>query len=403
MLWNKSNKQWLQAISSSPLYIVIIIVSGLTTIVLAWAILYRIKPTSSGVGLTVKRGIVNRVYTPIEGRVQSVLVDLGQEVRKGQVIALIDNTREKIDFNNKEQIANVSGDLTPSQILSQSLSTKKQIKAINDSMTTLINQISVNNDLLNRMQTLLNTGDISDAEYLQQLKAVDDLKIQLLSLRGKKSSLQSSLYRLTISARSDQINDIQNSQLANYNLELSKKIVATIDGIVTLIDVTEGDFLKEGDTVAQISYKTGAVKGVFVMSGDMAKRVKPGDQCLVSPAESPPERYGYIKGTADSIGILPTNPDEYRRRIGLDYTTKQLFQELTNNGKGESLFKAFPYIVIVNINMKDGKPSWTTGKNPPWGFMPGAAAQVQCVYNQWSPIQYIIPFLRREAGYVRVS
>lgn len=396
------NRNWPKEISSSPIYILIACILCLTSITLLWAILYRIKPTSHGIGLTVKRGVVNRVYTPIGGRIVSVKVKLGDEVRKGDVIATIDNTNELISSSNRDEVAKLSDKLSPAQIESQEISTMKQITATKASLRTLEVQLANNKVLLDRMTNLVGTKDISYSEFLAQQKIVDDIKIQILSLRGKVKSLESDLFKLTIDAKSSQINDKQDAQLAKYNLDLTRSIIARQDGLITLIDVSPGDYVKEGDTIAQVTYKTGVIKGVFVMPANMAKRVKPGDMCLVSPAESPPERYGYVKATAESIGVLPTNPGEFQRKIGLDYTTEQLFDHLNNIDNGNS-FNAFPYLVIVSIDMKNGKPVWTTGLVPPWGFVSGTAADVQCVYDQWSPLEYIIPTIRKEAGYVRVN
>lgn len=396
------NRDWPKEISSSPIYILIACILCLTSIALLWAIFYRIKPTSHGIGLTVKRGVVNRVYTPIGGRIVSVKVKLGDEVRKGDVIATIDNTNELISSSNRDEVAKLSDKLSPAQIESQEISTMKQITATKASLKTLEAQLANNKVLLDRMTNLVGTMDISYSEFLAQQKIVDDIKIQILSLRGKVKSLESDLFKLTIDAKSSQINDKQDAQLAKYNLDLTRSIIARQDGLITLIDVSPGDYVKEGDTIAQVTYKTGVIKGVFVMPANMAKRVKPGDMCLVSPAESPPERYGYVKATAESIGVLPTNPGEFQRKIGLDYTTEQLFDHLNNIDNGNS-FNAFPYLVIVSIDMKNGKPVWTTGLVPPWGFVSGTAADVQCVYDQWSPLEYIIPTIRKEAGYVRVN
>jgi multidrug resistance efflux pump len=400
---SECDRNWTKTISSSPVLILIICIVSLTSVTFLWAAFYRIKPTSHGIGLTVKRGIVNRVYTPIEGRVVSVQVQIGDEVRVGDVIAEIDNTKELISSSNRDEVANLSGNLSPAQIATEEIYTLKQIDATKASMDTLSTQLDDNNKLLTKMAGLLRTKDISYSEYLAQQKAVDDIKIQLFSLRGKVKSLESDLFKLTIASKSGQINDKQDAEMANYNLSLSKSIIARHNGIVTLIDVSPGDYVKEGGTIAQITYKTGSIKGIFVMPADMAKRVKPGDQCLVSPAESPPERYGYVRATAESVGILPTNPGEFQRRIGLDYTTSQLFDQLSRDDEGSNYFNAFPYLVVVRIDFKNNKPIWTTGSVPPWGFVSGTAADVQCIYDEWAPLQYIIPALRREAGYVRVN
>lgn len=389
-------------VSSSPIRLLILFIICLASVTLVWAIFYRIKPTSNGIGLTVKRGLVSRVFTPIDGRVESVQVKLGQEVKRGDVIATIDNTNEVISASNRSELAEVSESLLKRQIALDEISTLKQITATKSSMHALEEQLSDNRSLLDKMKSLQKTNDISYSELLSQQKNVEDIKLQLLSLKGKVKALEADLIKATIDSKSQQINSRQDAQLANRNLELSRHIVALEDGVVTLIDVSRGDYVKEGDTIAQVSYKTGSIKGIFIMPANMAKRVKKGDKCLISPAESPPERYGYVVGTADSVGILPTNPGEFQRRIGLDYTSEQLFSHLSEINDGNP-FNAFPYLVVVTVSTQNNKPIWTTGLVPPWGFKSGAAADVQCIYDEWSPLQYIIPALRKEAGFSRIS
>ena len=391
----------MKLLADSPIKILIMGVLALSTVLIWWAISYRIKATSSGIGITVNQGFVKRAYTPIEGRIVKVNVELGDSVAKGDVIAEIDSTKERIKASSSSNISALSDRLTPDQIRAKAEATKRKIVATKKSMVTLNDQIEKNLVLAEKMFDLLSTGNISNAEYLTQLKIVDDLRIQAFNLEGEIEEYETDLFDLTQKARVEQMNDMADAALANYDLRLTKEIEAPATGLISLIDVSEGNLLKEGDTVAQVSYKTGPIKGVFLMSAEMAKRIKTGDKCLISPAESPPERYGYVEGIAETIGKLPTNPGEFERRIGLDYTTQQLFDQLSRESTGSEIFKVFPYLVTVNINMKDNNATWTTGIRPPWGFEPGGAATVQCIYDIWSPMSYVIPFFRREAGYTR--
>ena len=85
----------MKLLADSPIKILIIGVLGLSTVLIWWAIAYRIKATSSGIGITVNKGFVKRAYTPIEGRIIKVNVELGDSVTEGDVIAEIDSTKKK--------------------------------------------------------------------------------------------------------------------------------------------------------------------------------------------------------------------------------------------------------------------------------------------------------------------
>ena len=175
----------MKLLADSPIKILIIGVLGLSTVLIWWAITYRIKATSSGIGITVNQGFVKRAYTPIEGRIIKVNVELGESVIKGDVIAEIDSTKEKIKASSSSNIRALSDRLTPNQIKAKAEATKRKIVATKKSMVTLNDQIEKNLILAENMFDLLSSGNISNTEYLTQLKIVDDLRIQAFDLEGE--------------------------------------------------------------------------------------------------------------------------------------------------------------------------------------------------------------------------
>ena len=57
-------------------------------------------------------------------------------------------------------------------------------------MVTLNEQIEKNLVLTDKMFNLLSSGNISNAEYLTQLKIVDDLRIQAFDLEGESKNMK---------------------------------------------------------------------------------------------------------------------------------------------------------------------------------------------------------------------
>ena len=64
---------------------------------------------------TVNPRLRQRAYTPIEGRIVKVNVELGDSVAEGDVIAEIDSTKEKIKASSSSNISALDR-LTPNQI-----------------------------------------------------------------------------------------------------------------------------------------------------------------------------------------------------------------------------------------------------------------------------------------------
>lgn len=368
---------------------------------LIWACVYRVNATVSGIGFTLNQGKNIRAYARVSGRVHQVHIDTGQRVTQGQTLVSLDNQVQKIEAESNQALQKLNNAMTPKQLIAMMVSTQKNIDGLLETQKTLQKQLMVNQDQLSRYQRLVDNQDISQAEYLSQLNQVDEIKKQLFQLKGSIEQKQSDLIQLRLSAKSSKINSDTNADLSDNQLKLSRDILASTNGIVSVIDVNEGDYVEEGQTVATIALRKGPVLGVFLLSAEAAKRIEKGKRCFLSPAETPASRYGYILATVQSVGELPTNPQELTRILGLEYTANSLFDELTNRSSFHE-FSAFPYLVVITMDRsKEGDLQWTTKRPPSWGFSTGGAATIDCVYNTWTPISYLVPLMKKNLGYGR--
>jgi biotin carboxyl carrier protein len=368
---------------------------------LIWACVYRVNATVSGIGFTLNQGKNNRAYAQVSGRVHKVHVETGQQVIEGETLISLDNQVQKIEAGSNQAIQELSNAMTPEQLRTMMLSTQQSIDGLVETQTTLQQQLRLNQEQLSRYQKLVDNQDISQAEYLSQLNQVDVIKTQLLQLKGSIEQKQSDLIQLRLSAKSSQITNDTNADLSENQLKLSRDILSSTNGIVSVIDVNEGDYVQEGQTVATIALKEGPALGIFLLSAEAAKRLQQGERCFLSPAETPASRYGYILAKVKSVGELPTNPQELTRILGLEYTANSLFDELTNRATVQE-FSAFPYLLVITMDRsKKGDLQWTTKRPPSWGFSTGGAATVDCVYDTWTPISYLVPLMKKNLGYGR--
>ena len=397
----KSTIKQIQTIITEPLYLLFLSCSGLALIGILWSVIYKIKATSSGVGLIAYNGKVARAYTPVSGRVTDILVNPGQQVAEGENLVSIDAFSLETDARASSQVADITSNLTPAELRANQRSTEKKIIATLKSIELLKAEINENNSLLENMRELVHDSSISYREYLEQQQTVNEMELKLEGLRGEADSYKSDLAKMEQAATKIDIDSTAEQMNKGYNFQLSQSINSPINGVVSLIEADYGKYLKEGDTVAQISYLTGPVKALFLMSSSAATRLSIGDQCLVSPSNSPASDWGYVKGKVTQISDLPTNPDDFERRIGVDYTAKSLYDSVqTMATSKDKVLDLFPFVVTVEIKLdKNKKPEWTLGSRPPWGFKVGNSATVECIYKEWRPIHYVIPFFRRQLGF----
>ena len=396
------NNELMREVGSRPYFFLISSLTVLSGLLLIWGLFYKIQPTATGFGLIAKMGKIERVIAPSGGLIKTILVKNGSKVSEGQILAQIDLEGYDIDVRTSKAIAELSQSTSPQELEQKRISTQQQIEAIQGSLLVLKQQISANEKLINEISPLVESGDVSMSEYLNQIKELDDLKLQAYTFEGRIATLKAEEQAEIDRISSQYRNNLRDKESSEYQRKLASDISSPITGVVSSIDASVGTIIEKGASVAQISYEDGAQKGIFLAAADDARKMRKGDQCLISPAESPPEKYGYVRGIVDKVGEVPANPASLGRVIGLDYTVNSLF-EYAQNQTQRNVYDAFPFVVVVDIPLTKGKPEWTTGTVPPWGFTPGGPAEVQCVYDTFRPISFLVPWLREQAGYRQIN
>jgi len=394
----KINNNYMREIGSRPFLYLALGISVMSILMIFWAIVYKIQPDAKGYGMVIRKGKIERVTSPSGGLIEEILVEPGTNVDAGELLIKLDTEEYEIRYRSSKSIAQISSRTSPAELEQKRLSTRQEINAIQASLIVLEKQIADNETLIKNIEPLVADGDISKNEYLSQLRELDSMKLQALTYKGKIAKLraeeQSEINRISSELR----RNLEDKEDSEYEKTLATNISSPINGIVSSIDVAPGTVVEKGGSVAQISYETGGIRGIFLASADNARKMLVGDECLISPAESPPEKYGYVRGVVHKVGLVPTNPSALGRQLGLDYTVNSLF-EFAQSQTERNIYEAFPYLVEVTIPTTNGKPEWTTGTVPTWGLTPGGPAQVQCTYETFRPISFLVPWIRQQAGY----
>lgn len=395
----KPKFNFLSFIASDPLFLLSASLLFLALVVLAWAIIFRIKATVKGVGFIISGERIVRVFSPAEGRITKVHVKKLKGVRRGDLIAEIDNVLQENTALSDREVFVTSSKLNQQSLLTKQIEIQKKIKSTKQSMQNLSEQNAKNKKLVEGMKKLGNSGDISQLEFFQQEQSLRSSEIQLNQMQGSVEEYESELLSLQEQLLSENIQNKYKAKSSDYQFNMTNQIIANVDGKISLINVEIGDVIQEGGDVAAISMENKAPEGIFIMSAESARKLKVGDQCLISPAETPAERFGFLKGSVSSVGELPTNPNNLQSTLGLDYTVDQIFEYASRESSTE-IYNVFPFIVKVKIHYNSsGKPEWSTGLRPPWGFRGETAGSVECIYAEWRPISYVVPFLKQESGF----
>lgn len=237
----------------------------------AWAYHYQIDQTTRGVGSVISSSRVQVIQAVDGGVLHALKVKEGDRVRRGQVVALLDQTRfgasvRELDARLAAMMAQgarlraeVLGSPTvkfPPEVLGfpdlvkvqQALFDQKR-QSLREELRTLEVAVKLAREDAHLVAQLAKTGDVSRSEVIRSERALNDAEAQLINRKNKYYQEASA----ELAKVEDEIN--QNEQVRTQrNQQLSDSVMRTpVDGIVKNVRVTtQGGVLRAGDELMQI-------------------------------------------------------------------------------------------------------------------------------------------------------
>lgn len=218
------------------------------------------------------------IYTPVSGRVNEVMVDIGDKVKK-------DDTLLKLDEDQLErQIAELEAQRA--NILAQYEEVKKpidsrSIKKLELEIADMERKLKNSEESVIDMKLLLETGAVSNDEYENAIRSLDtersDLAKTKLDLELLKKPLSANI-AAQYEAQLKQL-DIQREELMDIDEDLA--IIAGTNGTVLRKDVEKGSFLQAGMLVMEIVDVDNLYIESDILVGDIGS-IKEGLEVVIS-------------------------------------------------------------------------------------------------------------------------
>jgi len=390
---------------TKPLQAVLGVGAGLTLALLGWAVFGDLRSEVTGTGMLVRGDRMISVEAKGAGTVIAVNEKVNSLISPKQVIMSIDSSQQSIQLRGAERQAKVGVSLAKD---SKTAGNSAELIAL-QALRLAENRLQAEGPALRRRQSELRKMMLeANKLYQQRLINVNDLA----SVAQNLAQVNAQLGGLQDGLNSQQIAYKQISQQnAGNRFQMAQQNIGTIASAAglreTIIQATEikspvygqlisvgkqvGDFANPGDVMFTVMPSKGTLRAIVLVSSNNVKRVNSGDAVLISPTESPATRFGYIKGTVIGAGNAPATQAEMMRAFG----TTEATQSFTNSFNQQSIVD-LPFIVLVEIEQDSkGKPVWTLGRQPPWGFRPGGVTTVRIIADTIRPIELLIPSLRK--------
>ncbi|EFP96713.1 HlyD family type I secretion periplasmic adaptor subunit [Vibrio caribbeanicus] len=155
-----------------------------------WASWAEIDKVTVGEGKVVPSSQIQVVQNLEGGLVKEILVKEGQQVEKGQRLLLIDDTRFRSDYREREQqIANLTASVLRLSTSISSVVIREKFDEANweDSVAITINELSFPESFIEKQTTLI---DRQNAEYRQNLKElINQMSLMSQQVKQKQQDL----------------------------------------------------------------------------------------------------------------------------------------------------------------------------------------------------------------------
>lgn len=371
--------------------------------VLAWGIFGAIPTEALGEGILIRRGGVSDLVATGSGQVEQMLVNVGDEVQKGQVVARI--RQEGITRQVEETKARIASleeeyqDLLRYADEQKRLSTRNraQEKAnLERTVATLERELGLLEERLANEKLLLADGLVTKQTVLlteQQLNANRDrlaqtrLDVSGLDLKQLEAGQQ---LEQQIEARRASRRDLDlKLRELEASLDESNVVISPYEGRVLELMADRGDLVSPGTAILSMEVVSEELMAVLFVPASSGKQVKPGLTARISPSNVKREEYGFILGKVVWSAEFPS-------------TSRGMLRLLANQELVNKLMKEGPPIQIdVALERDPATPTgfkWSSSRGPELEISSGTLAVGSVIVREERPISLVIPKLRKSLG-----
>lgn len=382
---------------TSPKGWITVITVGLVLLAsILWGVFGAIPLKVDTSGILISSGGVSSISSTVNGQVTDIRLGNGDEVKQGDVIAIIGQEDVVDQINkNKEMIA-VLETLTPNSdwgnmTLPVELLEFQQIGLQIQSAGSAAGYASISPELAKAdyeaYLELYDAGAVSkaelDAKYSVYMNAQSGYSQQSLSANQAVANFNSNKEARLQDLRRT-VEDLVTSVESKY------QILAPSDGKIASILVEKGDMVGAGTGVATLA-KTGsnvkALEAVIYVPVSDGKRITEGMEVKIYPSTVQKEEYGYMYGTVVDVPEYPVSNETVMATLG----NQGLAQELTGQGAPLEV-----RVDLVADELSVSGYAWSSKKGATVNVENGTLCSASVVVDKQSPISMVIPILKKK-------
>lgn len=386
---------------------------------LVWSFIATVPVKVSGRGILISPGGVLDVVSASGGRVERFLVQSGDWVEAGNVVAYLSqpdmlnrldqakaelaeaqSQYEKIMEFQQRDIALQKGYFTQKREV-----LRQQMGFLDDRLRWLQErsaiEIELNTKGLIERRRLVDTKiEINNTkeEYARSQNEIKrlDLDESTLDISKEKERIDQQLKISDLKRKSDALSDA---------LKRNQELVSPYSGHIVEFHVNAGEVIESGRSLFSMlpqtskanadgrpSRRVGDLVAKIYVRPEDGKKIQVGMTAEIAPSTIKREEYGFIQGVVSSVAPIPSTEDGMLRTL----KNRQLVQELSGGGA--------PFEISVDLTVSPVTPSgfqWSSSMGPEVEINPGTLAEGNVKVRQVHMISLLIPALERILDHVQ--
>ncbi len=379
---------------------------GIVVSVIVWSILGQLSYSVSGQGIILQTGGVQDIVALSNGKIEQIFVEVGNNVQKGDKIALIEqpelmlkilNENLKLKdfltrFNKIEQFGTENLKLKQNLFEKEEIGLNKRIKINEEKIKFFSDKIAAQTELLEKglitKETLYNTKN----QFFNIQQENESLSNELKRLHNEMFQLKEQ-HEIELQKLKSEILSIENNiRELNSLHNLNSLVYCPLNGKVIEMMVNPGKVINAGIPIISVepSNVSKKIEAIIYVNPRQGKKVKPGMQAKIYPSTIEVEEYGYIIGVISKVSEYPATHLGMLRTLGNDELVKSF---LSNE----------PPIAITVSLEKDSTTfsgfKWSSAQGPNQEILSGTLCASKIIVENKRPISLIIPDKVKESFY----
>lgn len=384
-------------------WLALVTLGTILIVTVLWGFLGRITEKVNGQGVFLRTGGVLLVPSMGAGRVERLLAKVGDRIKAGQVVAIIEQpgiadkiakTREDRNALVRERdrvtAARRDGDRMKTDVLDRNHANyEREISDLNQQIKLVQEQIPVDEELLEKGLIVKQTA-INTKQKLAQLEAnVASVRAQIARLASDRADMAMQ----TTHQEKEFDNKIAEYDrvLAMYGREfdLAARVEAQYSGQVVELKTYPGAIVNAGTPILAVEPDVEEVGAVIYVPTQNGKKVLAGMSAEVTPTTVKREEFGYLRGRVHGISDYPVSMEALMRILG----NEPLARALAGDGPVTE--------IRLQLEKDTATPTgfaWSSSIGPSTPISTGTICTTQIITREERPVSLVIPYIREKLG-----